>query len=240
MNADAHSPMQSVYKLPITMAVLKRVDEGRLRLDQKIRLEAVDLPPKRIYSPLRDKYPRGGVELALEDLLRAAIVDSDSAASDRLLRLVSAAEVNSYLQSLGISDLVVLNKEKEMAADHQAQYRNWTTPAAAVELLKQLQEGKALSTASRELVLSWMTATQTGIRRSRALLPKGAVVADKTGTSGTLNGVAPATNDIAIVTLPNGKHMLIAVFVSDAKADQVTREAVIAKIVRATWDCWAE
>ena len=83
-----------------------------------------------------------------------------------------------------------------------------------------------------------MTATQTGIRRSRALLPKDAVVADKTGTSGTVNGVAAATNDIAIVTLPNGRHLLIAVFVSDAKADQGVREGVIAKIVRVTWDCW--
>jgi beta-lactamase class A len=62
------------------------------------------------------------------------------------------------------------------------------------------------------------------------------VVAHKTGTSGTSAGLTRATNDIGLVTLPNGRHMAIAVFVSDSPADTDTREAVIARIARAAWD----
>jgi beta-lactamase class A len=63
-------------------------------------------------------------------------------------------------------------------------------------------------------------------------------VAHRTGTSSTVNGVTAATNDVGLVTLPNGNHLAIAVFVSDSKADMVTREAAIAKISKMMWDEW--
>ena len=65
-------------------------------------------------------------------------------------------------------------------------------------------------------------------------------VAHKTGTSGSRNGITAATNDIGIITLPNGKHLAIAVFVSDSPADEKTREEVIAKITKAAWDKWSK
>ncbi|HXD30433.1 MAG TPA: class A beta-lactamase [Pyrinomonadaceae bacterium] len=237
MNADGHFPMQSVYKVPIVMAVLERVDKGSLRLDQKVKLNAADLPPSKVHSPIRDKNPQG-ITLPLRALLRAAIVESDGGASDALLGLLSPKEVNEYLRRIGVQDIMVMNTEKELASDSQVQYRNWATAAAAVNLLRVLQQGKSLSPSSRKLLLSWMTTTQTGARRIRALLPKGTVVADKTGTSGTEAGLTAATNDIALVTLPNGQHMAIAVFVADSRSDQAVREGVIAKLARASWDCF--
>ena len=67
-------------------------------------------------------------------------------------------------------------------------------------------------------------------------MPKTAVVAHKTGSSGSNNGITAATNDIGIVTLPNGQHLAIAVYVSDSPTDLVTREKVIAQIAKAIWD----
>src|SRR5258708_6733218 len=55
-------PMQSVYKLPIAMAVLKEIGGCHLRLDQKVRIEKADLTPP-VVSPLREKFPEGGVEV---------------------------------------------------------------------------------------------------------------------------------------------------------------------------------
>jgi beta-lactamase class A len=46
------------------------------------------------------------------------------------------------------------------------------------------------------------------------------------------------TNDIGIVTLPDGRHLAIAVFVKDSTAAVGPREATIAKIARAAWDRW--
>jgi len=85
-----------------------------------------------------------------------------------------------------------------------------------------------------------MAESNPGSKGLQGLLPNGTVVAHKTGTSGTQNGITAATNDIGIITLPNGKHFAIAVFVSDSPADEKVREAVIAKIAKAVWDRWGK
>jgi len=38
LHGDEHFPMHSVYKLPISMAVLQRVDRGELKLDQQVKV----------------------------------------------------------------------------------------------------------------------------------------------------------------------------------------------------------
>ena len=126
-----------------------------------------------------------------------------------------------------------------MSRDHMAQYRNYSTPDAAVALLKALYSGRTLSTASSQLVLDDMTASTPGPRRLKGLLPPGTVVAHKTGTDGTRDGMTRATNDIGIITLPDGRHLAVAVFVKDSTADEATREGTIAKIAKAAWDRWS-
>jgi len=230
-------PMQSVYKVPIAMAVLKEIDGSRLRLDQRVRVEKADLTPP-VVSPLREKFPEGGVELPVRELLRAMIVQSDGLACDLLLKLAPPAEVTRFLRSLGVTYMTVATTEKAMALDGKAQYRNRSTPEAAVALLSLLQEGRGLSAASREMLLADLTAAETGPRRLKGRLPEGTPVAHKTGTSGTHRGLTRATNDIGIITLPDGRHLAVAVFVMDSRAPESAREGAIAAIARAAWDCW--
>ena len=56
LHGDEDFPMHSVYKLPISMAVLQRVDRGELKLDQQVKVEPSDFMRKGMYSPVRDKY----------------------------------------------------------------------------------------------------------------------------------------------------------------------------------------
>ena len=103
-------------------------------------------------------------------------------------------------------------------------------------LLKGFDSGKYLSPAGDSLLLQLMIAGAARIPRIGALLPPGTVVARKAGTSDTnAAGIAAATNDAGIITLPDGRHLLIAVFVRDSKADMTTREGVIARIARAAY-----
>lgn len=239
LNADHRFPMQSVYKLPIGMAVLRQVDRGVLRLDQKARVQPSDFVSARQHSPIRDAHPRGGVELSVRDLLRFMVSESDGTACDVLLGLMGGpTAITRYLRGLGVTGIVVANTEKEIGSDESTQYRNWATPKAAVALLRALHEGRGLSQSSRALLLRLMTQTSTGPRRIKGLLPARAVVAPKTGTSRTVNGRTAATNDVGLVTLPNGRHLALAVFVADSRANDAAREGVIAKIARAAWDHW--
>ena len=240
LNSRDHFPMQSVYKLPISIAVLKQVDDGKLKLDQKVRIAKEDYVGAAAHSPIRDKYANGA-ELTVNELLRYAIAESDGTASDVLMKLAGGyTAVQTYLNELSITDLIVLNSEKELSQDWTAQYRNYASPESAVALLRALWERRGVSQENQALLLKYMTESTPGAKRLKGLLPTGAIVAHKTGTSGTQKGITAATNDIGIITLPNGKHLAIAVFVSDSPADEETREGVIAKIAKAVYDTAAE
>ncbi|HVF47973.1 MAG TPA: class A beta-lactamase, partial [Pyrinomonadaceae bacterium] len=253
LNADGRYPMQSVYKLPIAMAVLEQIRMGDAALDEKIGVTKEDMVRAGMRSPLRDSTPDGGV-FTIRELIRLSMVESDGTASDVLMRIAGGAgEIQSFLTKIGITDWKIANSEKEIGRDWQTQYQNWATPMAAVELLRWLHgSGKSdafkRSSASEEgtpegvtltaLLIEDMANSNPGPRRLKGLLPKGTVVAHKTGTSGTRDGITAATNDIGIITVAPDKHVAIAVFVSDSAADEKPREAVIAKIAKAAWDRW--
>jgi len=238
-NADKHIALQSVVKVPIAMAVLKRVEEGTLDLDEKVGVTTDDFVPSNLRSPIRDKNPNG-VELSVRDLIQFAISESDGTASDVLQRLAGGASgVQSYVDSLGINGMHIERTHKEFGEDWNKQYDNWATPIAVVELLKKLSVGEGISAENRELLLGFMTESENPHNRLKGMLPEGTPVAHKTGTGGTLNGVAAATNDVGIITLPNGKHIVIAVLVADSRANRFARASVIAKIALATFDKWS-
>lgn len=229
-------PMQSVYKFPIAMAVLAAVDAGDLALEQQVRVEPAEFISPRQHSPLRDRHP-DGVTLPLEELLRLAVAESDGTASDVLLRVLGGApRVMAFLRELGIDEIQVLDTEQAIGADDAVQYLNWATPRASVALLRALHEGRGISPQRRALLLRWMTETGTGRQRLKGLLPAGTIVAHKTGTSGTVDGVTAATNDVGLITLPDGRHLAVAVYVSEARGDSASRERVIAEIARTLWD----
>lgn len=240
LNPQGHFPMQSVYKLPIGMALMKQVDAGKIKLDQKVRVTKDDFIGRASHSPIRDKYPNG-TELSVSEFIAWMLLESDGTASDVLMKLAGGPEaIQSYLTELGIKDMIVLDTEKAFAQDHSLQYRNWASPEAAVALLRALHEQRGLSESSHALLLKLMTESITGPKRLKGLLPAATIVAHKTGTSGTENGITTATNDIGIITLPNGRHVAIAVFVADSSMDEATREGVIAKMARAVWDKWSK
>ncbi|MDB5152095.1 MAG: bla [Mucilaginibacter sp.] len=237
-NGSARLVMQSVMKFPIAMTVLNLVDKGKYKLDKKFKMSKDDMPTG-LWSPLRDKYPNG-TEITLSDLLSYMVSQSDNCACDYLLKKLGGPEVvENYIQSLGINGINIVASESDMAKAWEVQYTNWCKPADVVHLLDIFYQGKALSKTSNDFLSKIMTETSTGPNRIKGLLPKDAVVAHKTGSSGTNDdGLTPAANDIGIITLPNGKHLAIAVMVCNSKADEATRDGVIAQIAKAAWDTY--
>jgi len=229
--------MHSVFKFPIAMTVLNLVDKGKYKLDQQMKLRKRDMAPAKMYSPLRDKYP-DGAEIPLSELLSYMVSQSDNTACDYLLKKIGGPQiVEDHIKSLGVKGIAIKASEADMASAWEVQYTNWAKPADLVQLLDIFYSGKALSLTSNDFLMKIMLATTTGPNRIKGLLPADAVVAHKTGTSPTnAEGLTPATNDIGIITLPNGKHLAIAIMVCNSKADEATREAVIAKIAKAAWD----
>src|SRR5207244_4561602 len=106
--------------------------------------------------------------------------------------------------------------------------RDTTTPDAMAGLLSALAEGKLLSAASRQRLLGIMTATTLFPDRLEGLLPPGTPVAHKTGTI-----PGRVTNDVGIITLPDGGHLAIAVFVANSRRPAAQQARTIAELARA-------
>jgi beta-lactamase class A len=235
-NGNAHLPMQSVMKFPIAITVLNAVDEGRLALDQLIHINKSDLPVT--YSPLRDKFPEGNVDISVRELLSYMVSLSDNDACDILLKVLGGpGVVDDYMHSFGISKMAVKASEYDMAQAWDVQFTNWTTPKEMIRLLDIAMKPNFLSKTSYAYLWQIMQATSTGPKQIKDLLPTGTIVAHKTGRSNTNSeGITAATNDVGVITLPNGKHLTIAIFVSNSSADLDTRESVIARIAKAAYD----
>ena len=237
INGNVHFPMQSVYKFHLALAVLNQVDKGKLSLNQKIYINKTDLR-KDTWSPLRDKYPNGNVNIALSELIGFTVSQSDNNSCDFLFKFIGGPKkVNDYIHSLGVKDVAIMSNEEVMQADWNVQYTNFSTPVAAVQLLEKFHQKHILSKTSQDFLWKTMVETTTGSTKIKALLPKTAILAHKTGWSGSnKDGLTGATNDIGIVTLPNGKQFIIAIFVTNSMEKEATNDRMIAEIAKATWD----
>ncbi len=239
-NANEHFPMQSVFKFPLALTVLNEIDKGTFSLDQKIHITKEDLHPNT-WSPLRKKYPDGNVDITLRELLAYTVSESDNNGCDILFRLVGGTEkVNQFIHALGINGMAIVATEEEMHKDETIQYKNYSTPYAMAQLLYKFAIDSILTKASTDFLSDVMVANIYGAGRIKGLLPEGTIVAHKTGSSGVNEkGIAAATNDAGIVTLPNGRHFVIVVFVSDSRDNEKSRDEVIANIAKVAWDFYS-
>ena len=240
LNPNAQPPMQSVFKLPLAIAVLHQVERGTLSLDQPVRFLPEDRILPHVYSPLQEQYPDAGVDVPLRELLRLTVSLSDNVAADILLRLVGGPKfVDTYIAALGVHGFHLQDNEAVLHREMAAQYRNSFEPAGAVQLLRKISDNSPLTPEHTDLLIAWMTPSKrTG--RLDGELPSEVHVAHKSGTSDVDNGVAHATNDIGLIPLPDGRRIAIAVFVTDSTADQAIREKVIARIAKAAYDAALE
>jgi len=254
-NAEQAFPMMSVFKVPVAAAVLARIEQGKLLMDQAVIVKRADLES----GTIRDHFQGEQMSFSVRQLLTATVSKSDNTAVDVLLKLVGGPEVvTAFLQAHGIEGMRVDLGERdfrpvfddlgpnqpppvnettaqELARLHRgyAAYlvdpRNRSTPAAAISFLRKLWGKELLSPASTQHLIDLMYA-QTTPSRLRAGLPAGVRLADKCGTSYTLENMTAAFNDIGILTWPDGHVVIVAAFLTASKASQGERNAIFADL----------
>ncbi|HEX5724571.1 MAG TPA: class A beta-lactamase [Longimicrobiaceae bacterium] len=273
VSGDEPFTMMSVYKFPVALAILRKVERGALGLDQPIPVGPLDLRPG--YSPLAERdLGAGGITVPVRELVRLAVAESDNTAGDLLFRLAGGGDsITAGLRRLGIEGVRVDREEGVLAADYYgiawtesraptraevlaarptipaarrreatARFpldpRDTATPEGMAELLAAFAAGRTLGPEATGLLREIMVGTATGPNRLKALLPPGTVVAHKTGTSGSWEGVSAAVNDVGIVALPGGGSVAVAVFVRNARGEAAAERA-IARAGHAVYDHWA-
>lgn len=238
VNNDIHYPLMSVFKFHQALALADYMGKQKQSLETRLPIKKSDLKLDT-YSPLRDKYPQGGIEMSIADLLRYTLQQSDNNACDILFNYQGGPDaVNKYIHSLGIRECAIVGTETAMHEDLNLCYENWTTPLAAAELVEIFRKKPLFPKVYKDFIFQTMVECQTGQDRLVApLLDKKVTVSHKTGT-GDLNakGQQIGCNDIGFVLLPGGRTYSIAVFVKDSEENNQANSKIIADISRIVYE----
>ena len=116
INGDRRFPLQSVMKLLVALAVMDRVDHHGWRLADEVLVRRQDL--SLFVQPLADLVSEQGYKTTMGDLVRRAIVASDSAAADILIeRLGGPPQVQAFLESSGVSGVRLDRDERHLQTE---------------------------------------------------------------------------------------------------------------------------
>jgi beta-lactamase class A len=240
INGNLEAPMMSVFKFHIALTVLNQVDKGKLSLNQKVFIKKEDLLPDT-WSPMRDDYPNGNMYLTVDQLLRYTVSHSDNNGCDILLNRIGGTDpVQKFINNQGINDFTIKVNEEQMSIWDNL-YINTTTPLATTQLLEQFYKGKILKKVTTQYLYQIMVETSRGITWMKAGFPENTELAHRTGMSGTNeNNLRVAMNDVGIVKLPNGKHLILSIYLKNITEEREETEKIIRDIAKATWDYYSK
>ncbi len=220
--------MCSTFKWVLAAAILQQVDQGKLKVADLIKYDKKDLLE---YAPVTTMHVSKG-EMTVGDLCSAAVSLSDNTAANLLLPLIGGpAGLTAFVRGLGDTVTRFDRTEPTLNTNIDGDEKDTTTPEAMSNLLRTVFTGSVLQPQSLSLLKDWMVATTTGNARIRAGVPKGAVVADKTGT-----GEHNAANDVGVVWLANKPPVFLSIYTSGGTLDADGRNQIIADITKLVFD----
>jgi beta-lactamase class A len=258
LDDERQFPSASLVKVPIAVAVLERIADGRLS-----GAEPVDVEPGRVTTPgptglTRFRHP---ARVAVDDLLYLSVALSDNTATDALLRLVSLDDVADSLRRTGIGGITVRhalsdlheNPADRLADGHLAQSlavggrtSGHGHPVAQLDvsrassgsarayagLLQELWRPTRMSPAVAERVRTLLGATVHRQRLAPDFASDASTWSSKTGTLLNLR------HEIGVVEHDDGGALAIAVLTSSSvpAATQPAAEATMAQVARALHD----
>jgi beta-lactamase class A len=211
LNADTSFHAASTMKVPVMIELFRRASTGSFGMDQQLMIvnqfaSIVDGSPYAL-DPHSDSdttlYQRIGGRVRVDTLLRLMITRSSNFATNTLIALVGAQEVNRTMRSLGAQRIQVLRGVEDGKAFDKGLI-NTTTARDLATILRAIEEGRAASAKAtgemREILLA-----QEFNEKIPAGLPPGIRVAHKTGE------ITAHSHDAAIVYPPGRKPYVLVV-----------------------------
>lgn len=234
VNNDAIYPMMSVFKLHQAVALCRMFEENGTSLDSVMTLRRSELDPDT-WSPMLKDHSGEEISLPMRRLLEYTLIESDNNASNEMfVRLMSPAACDSVIAGIiPRGSFEIRFNEAEMQTDHSRAYSNRTSPLGAAILIDRLFTDTLVGKSYQDFIKSALLRCQTGPDKISAALSEteGITIGHKTGSGyRDENGRLAASNDVAFISLPDGRHYALAVFVKDFDGTDAEAAATIARI----------
>lgn len=225
----------STMKTPVMIEVFKQASEGKFSLKDSllIKNEFKSILDGSLYTMDlgRDSgehlYEQIGGKRSIEDLVTDMIIYSSNLATNIVIELVDAKNVNKTMREMGAKNMNVLRGVEDMKA-YEAGLSNSTTAYDLMLIFEALANGNAVNPEADKKML--------GILRQQKhtdlipyLLPKNLKIANKTGW---ITGVH---HDSALVELPDERKYVLVLLSKNMK-DMDAGTKMLAEVSKMIYD----
>ncbi|MGI8859056.1 MAG: serine hydrolase [Rubrobacteraceae bacterium] len=214
----------SIIKIPVMVAVYRKVDEGELKFSQEVEIEEEDWAAGAGWLQWED----AGTKQTVGDLLLLMMTQSDNVATNALVRTVGGADhVNEVARSLGAKNTLLYQKLSSERAAVPA-LDNHTTPRDMAIMLEKIARKEAASPQSCEYMVELMYTNELDWWLD-AGLPANVYAANKAGW------LYKVYSDVGIVNA-NGRRYVVSIMSKYGPEDVNEGELLIEDLSRATWE----
>lgn len=168
INKDAEFWPASLLKIPVAMAVVKKIEKKEWRWDNKLVLMAADKDDT--FGDLH-KEPTGSI-FTIEELVRRSLTDSDNTANVVLLRNLEVKEITDVYYHIGLSDF--------LASEGKISAKKYST------IFRSLYNSSYMSEENSQKLISFLTRTAFNEYLASAL-PEKILFAHKIGIDNIKN-----------------------------------------------------
>ena len=250
---DELFPTASVIKLPLLVTLYEDAIAGRIDLSERVTYR----DETKVAGSGVLQYLDEGLNPTLRDLAVLMMSVSDNTATDLLFDRVGKARIEAVMDRLGLPSIRVPFDIREMLMelvdlDHSKPggydelrrllrisagsggrsmvpaQADRASPADICRLLERIESRAILDPDACTAIVELMKRIQSATRIP-GLLPKGTVVAHKTGSYRRLR------NDVGIVYAPNGPYA-IALFARELPRDNIEDDEALARISLAIYE----
>lgn len=142
VNPETYIWPASLAKVPMSIAVMKKVEEGTWHLASTLTLEQGDINRRAGSASTSIAHRLPGSRVTIETLLSEMLVHSDNTAYYMFLRSMDAATLQRFVDEVGLETL--FSDEGKISAKEYAR------------LLRSLYTASFLSRANSQLILQWL------------------------------------------------------------------------------------
>ncbi len=196
LHADDVFPQASSIKIAVLAELYRQVQQGKLKPTDVYTVKTSDLVPD---SPIMNGLTPGVTKITLGDLATMVVAVSDNSATNILIDRVGMENVNSLLDSLGLTHTRLRRKMMDLKAASEGR-ENISTPGEMMMLLESLYRGKVLNKPVTDDFFHLLSTKKMDSWISRDL-PEDLKIANKPGS---LEGVR---NDSGVVLLENRPYI---------------------------------
>jgi beta-lactamase class A len=214
----------STIKLPVMVAVYRKVDEGELSFSQMIEIKEEDWAAGAGWL----QWERAGTRQTVGDLLLLMMTQSDNVATNALVRTVGGADhINEVARSLGAENTLLYQKlSSERAAIPQLDNRS--TPRDMATMLQKIADGEAASEKSCGYMIDLMYLDELDWWLD-AGLPANVYAANKAGW------LYEVYDDVGIVKAGDRPYV-VAIMSKYGSGDVDKGQVLIEELSRTVWE----